>query len=254
MYLIALRIAASPPHATSRSKYCARNSAPSTSGSPPRQYTHENDCVTGWSGSTSAMVRRMAVPVKRSFDGSFSRCTPLESAPRAIVPAGDAGRVAGEHVHEAGRERADAAHAPVEVGDLLPAVEHVSPDFPVDLEPQRLGVEDVRHGLVGLGQDARTERAARDALLERVLQVLVLVELESLTHRDEEVDDLGEREVERGPGLVARPDQLVEVELGRREVLVLGVMLERRLVHAPADDVRHRHADRVEAHSMTPRT
>ncbi len=68
--------------------------------------------------------------------------------------------------------------------------------------------------LVGLGEDARTERAARDALLERVLQVLVVVELEPLTHRAEEVDDLGEREIERGPGLVARPDQLVEIELG----------------------------------------
>ena len=171
-----------------------------------------------------------------------------------MVPAGDAGRVAGEHVHEAGRERAHPAHTTLEVGDLLPTVEHVAADLPVDLEPQRLGVEPMRQCLVRLGEDARTELAARDALLERVLQVLVVVERQTLTHRDEEVDDLGEREIERGSGLVAGPDQLVEIELRGGEVLVLGVVVGRGFVHASADDVRHRHADRVEAHSMTPLT
>ena len=76
--------------------------------------------------------------------------------------------------------------------------------------------------LVRLGEDARTELAARDALVERVLEVLVGVERETLAHRDEEVDDLGEREVERGSGFVARPDQLVEIELRGGEVLVLA--------------------------------
>ena len=108
--------------------------------------------------------------------------------------------------------------------------------------------------LVRLGEDARTELAARDALFERVLQMLVVVELQTLTHRDEEVDDLGQRQIERGSRLTARPHQLVEVELRGREVLVLREVLGRRFGHTPTNDVRHQHADRVEAHSMTPPT
>ena len=107
MYLIALRIAASPPQATRRSKYCARNSAPSTSGSPPRQYTHENDCVTGWSGSTlrhrpqdrgagEQVVRRQLEEVHALGERAAGDRAP-----------GDAGRVAGEHVDEARAESAD---------------------------------------------------------------------------------------------------------------------------------------------------
>src|SRR6185312_10997488 len=104
-------------------------------------------------------------------------------------------------------------------------VEHVAADLPVDLEPQRLRVEDVRQRLIGLGEDAWTEVAARDALLERVLQVLVVVELHAFAHRDEEVDDLGQRQIERGAGLSARPYQLVEIELRGGEVLVLREVL-----------------------------
>ena len=41
MYSRALRIVLSPPHATSLSKNCGRNSRPSTFASPPRQYAAE---------------------------------------------------------------------------------------------------------------------------------------------------------------------------------------------------------------------
>ena len=111
--------------------------------------------------------------------------------------AGDTGCIAGEHVHEAGRERADPAHATLEVGDLLPAVEHVAARPPGRPGTTAIGVEPVRQRLVRLGEDARTERAARGRSVRACAAGARCRRASTLAHCDEEVDDLGQREVER---------------------------------------------------------
>src|SRR5690606_15835689 len=87
MYRTALRIEASPPHATSLSKNWGRNRTLSTDSSPPRQYTAEKERTTGWSGAISARVVRTAGAGCRSSDGTFSGCTPLVRAALTTVAA-----------------------------------------------------------------------------------------------------------------------------------------------------------------------
>ncbi len=90
-YRSAPRIVDSPPQATSLSKNCERKSTLSTVSSPPRQYTAENEADHGVAGATSAIVRRIAVAVNRSLEGSFSRLTPLVRAPRTTDVAATPG-------------------------------------------------------------------------------------------------------------------------------------------------------------------
>ena len=90
--LRAARCVPSPPQATSLSKNCGRSSVPldvRVAAAPVDGA--RTTASAGGSGATAAIVRRIAVAVNRSFDGSFSRCTPLISAPRMIDSAATPG-------------------------------------------------------------------------------------------------------------------------------------------------------------------
>ena len=202
-------------------------------GSPPRQYTHENDCVTGCWASISAMVRRIAVPVNRSFDGSLSRLTPLVRRSAQDGRGGYAGSVAGQDVNEPRWERPHPADVAGQIGELFPSVENVTADLLIDGEPHRLGLKCVFEPAVTLLEDARTQRAERHARAQRFLQMGIGVEIEAPAQFGEEVNDLGERELERRAGRRSWPDEFVEVEFRCRESAVIRDLRSIRAVCAP---------------------
>ena len=109
---------------------------------------------------------------------------------------GDAGSVAREHVYEPRRVRTHPSQATIRVSDFGPAVERGATNLLLHLEHERRSLEHRRQPSVRLREDTRPEAAEREAELERVLQMLVGVEVEARADGDEEVDDVVERELE----------------------------------------------------------
>jgi hypothetical protein len=146
--------------------------------------------------------------------------------------------MAGDHVDEARRKRADSVLAAARrIEHLAPAVEHVgAAEFLLHLERHAASVEDATEtGERSLEHLAR-QRAGARAVLQRLGQQAVGVAREPVAERRHHVDDLGQRRIERGPRLAPRPHQFVQVQRRRGEaaVALLGAG-DRHALHDMAD-------------------
>ena len=214
MYCLALVIVLSPPQATSLSKNCGRNSRPSTFASPPRQYAAENERVTGWSGATAAIARRIAVAREQIVGRQLQQVHALGQRAAQHRHRGDARGVAGDHVNQSRRKGAHAMRAAARrAADLAPAVEHVgTAELLVDLELHAAAIEDAAERCIRALEHAARQRTRARAEVERLREQPVGVARQPLAGLHQHVHDLGERHVEGRAGFAPRPHELVEIE------------------------------------------
>ena len=115
-------------------------------------------------------------------------------------------------MHEAAGKRPQTAGSAAQHA-LIPAVDHsAAAKAQVDLRFEDLAPEHAGHVAITVLEDARTERVDAHARLQRLPQIVVAVEIEPFSQLHQEVDDCGDRQIERWTGRRARPDHGVEVE------------------------------------------
>ena len=221
-------MAASPPHATSLSKNCARNSTPSTAAvatAPVDARERPRDWVVGGELLERPQHRGRGEQVVRR---QLEQVHTLGERGPGDGDRGDARRVAGEHVDEPRRERAHPPLASARVDHRRPAVEAITTDLLLDLELERRTLE---HSAQRVGTPPRecAGRAGSPRCSPRAPAPCTRCTSGSRccpsSTRKSMISSTGTSNA--GPGLDTRPDQLVEVEL-RGEEARLDVILRRR--------------------------